>query len=53
MILLAVFGLVITTILVVRNVRGAILIGIVVTTLLGIPMGSRFAAFNDTAGNRR
>ena len=38
-ILLAVFGLVITTILVVRNVRGAILIGIVVTTLLGIPMG--------------
>lgn len=38
-ILLAVIGLVLTTILVVKNVRGAILIGIVVTTLLGIPMG--------------
>ena len=38
-ILLAIIGLVITTILVVKNVRGAILIGIVVTTLLGIPMG--------------
>ena len=38
-ILLAVIGLVLTTILVVKNVRGAILIGIVITTLLGIPMG--------------
>ncbi|MGO3728985.1 MAG: NCS2 family permease, partial [Enterococcus viikkiensis] len=38
-ILLAIIGLVLTTILVVKNVRGAILIGILVTTLLGIPMG--------------
>lgn len=38
-ILLAVIGLVLTTILVVKNVRGAILIGIIVTTVLGIPMG--------------
>lgn len=38
-ILLAVIGLVLTTILVVKNVRGAILIGIVATTLIGIPMG--------------
>ncbi|GCF95735.1 guanine permease [Enterococcus florum] len=38
-ILLAVIGLVLTTVLVVKNVRGAILIGIVATTLIGIPMG--------------
>ena len=38
-IILAVIGLVLTTILVITNVRGAILIGIVVTTLVAIPMG--------------
>lgn len=38
-ILLAVIGLVFTAILVVKNIRGAILIGIVVTTVLGILMG--------------
>ncbi|MBO0462737.1 MULTISPECIES: NCS2 family permease [Enterococcus] len=38
-ILLAVIGLVLTSILVVKNVRGAILIGIVVTTIIGILMG--------------
>ncbi len=38
-IILAVIGLVLTTILVVTNVRGAILIGILVTTLVAIPMG--------------
>lgn len=38
-ILLAVIGLVITAILVVKNVRGAMLIGIVVTTILGVLMG--------------
>ena len=38
-ILLAVIGLVLTAILVVKNVRGAILIGIVATTVLGIFMG--------------
>lgn len=37
-ILLAIIGLALTTILVIRNVRGAILIGIVVTTILGIFM---------------
>ena len=38
-ILLAVIGLVLTAILVVKNIRGAILIGIVVTTIIGILMG--------------
>ncbi|MGX7148615.1 NCS2 family permease [Enterococcus ureasiticus] len=38
-IILAVIGLVLTTILVVLNVRGAILIGIVATTLIAIPLG--------------
>lgn len=38
-ILLSVIGLVLTSILVVKNVRGAILIGIVVTTIIGILMG--------------
>lgn len=38
-VLLAVFGLLLTAVLVIRNVRGAILIGIVATTLAGIPMG--------------
>jgi AGZA family xanthine/uracil permease-like MFS transporter len=37
-ILLAIIGLALTAILVIRNVRGAILIGIVVTTILGIFM---------------
>lgn len=38
-IILAVIGLVLTTILVILNVRGAILIGIVVTTIIAIPLG--------------
>ncbi|HZK04131.1 MAG TPA: NCS2 family permease [Bacteroidaceae bacterium] len=37
--LLAVIGLVITGVLFIMNVKGAILIGIVVTALIGIPMG--------------
>ena len=37
--LLAIIGLVITGVLYVRNVRGALLIGILATTLIGIPMG--------------
>lgn len=37
--LLAVIGLAITSILVVKNVRGALLIGILLTTAIGIPMG--------------
>lgn len=38
-VILAVIGLLVTATLVIKNVRGAILIGIVTTTLLGIPMG--------------
>ncbi len=38
-VLLAIFGIVLTVILLIRKVKGAIFIGIVVTTLLGIPFG--------------
>ncbi|RGI30741.1 NCS2 family permease [Melissococcus sp. OM08-11BH] len=38
-IILALIGLIITTILVIKNVKGAILIGIVMTTIISIPMG--------------
>ena len=38
-VLLAVFGIILTVILIVRNVKGAILIGIAVTAVLGIPLG--------------
>jgi AGZA family xanthine/uracil permease-like MFS transporter len=37
--ILASIGLIITSILMIKKVKGSILIGIVVTTLLGIPMG--------------
>lgn len=37
--LLAIIGTVITAILVARKVRGALLIGIITTTIIGIPMG--------------
>jgi AGZA family xanthine/uracil permease-like MFS transporter len=37
--LLGLIGIIITSILLVRNVKGALLIGIVLTTLIGIPMG--------------
>lgn len=37
--LLFIVGLIITSILVVRNVKGGILIGIVATTLIGLPFG--------------
>ncbi|WP_326512089.1 NCS2 family permease [Clostridium intestinale] len=36
---LAILGIVITGILVARNVKGALLIGILATTIIGIPMG--------------
>lgn len=36
---LALFGLIITVILMIKNVRGAILLGILLTSLLAIPMG--------------
>ena len=38
-IILAVIGLILTTVLVVKNVKGAILLGIVATTIISIPMG--------------
>lgn len=38
-VLLAAIGLIITGVLVVKNVRGALLLGIILTTLIGIPMG--------------
>ncbi|MFB0971366.1 MAG: NCS2 family permease, partial [Neofamilia sp.] len=38
-VLLALIGLAITIILMVKNVKGSILLGIVITTLIGIPMG--------------
>lgn len=38
-VLLALVGLIITVLLVIKNVKGAILIGIIATTLLGIPFG--------------
>ncbi len=37
--LLFIIGLIITSALVIRNVRGGIIIGILITTLIGIPMG--------------
>ena len=37
--LLGIIGIVLTSILLVRNVKGALLIGILATTLIGIPMG--------------
>lgn len=38
-VLLACFGILLTAVLLVRNVTGALLIGILVTTIVGIPMG--------------
>lgn len=38
-VLLMLIGLVITIVLMLKNVKGAILIGIILTTLIGIPMG--------------
>ena len=38
-VLLAILGLIITVVLVIKNVRGAIIISIAATTLLGIPFG--------------
>lgn len=37
--LLSVIGVVITSVLLVKNVRGALLFGILLTTLIGLPMG--------------
>ncbi|ABW18097.1 NCS2 family permease [Alkaliphilus oremlandii] len=45
-VILAVIGLVITGILMVKNVKGSILIGIIATTLIGIPMGVTNTSIN-------
>lgn len=37
--LLAIIGVILTGVLLARNIKGALLIGIVVTTIIGIPMG--------------
>ncbi len=48
-VLLACFGILLSSILLVRKVTGALLIGILATTLIGIPIGvTRFSAIFDT-----
>lgn len=47
-VILAVIGIVITGVLMVKGVKGAILIGIVATTLIGIPMGVTNTAINPS-----
>ena len=48
-VLLAVFGIFLTAVLLVRNVTGALLIGILVTTVVGIPFGvTKFDGVFDT-----
>ena len=47
--LLGVIGIIITSVLVVKNVPGSLLIGILATTLIGIPMGvTNMTGFIDT-----
>lgn len=50
-VLLALFGIILTVVLIIRNVKGAILLGILVTALLGIPLGlttmSNSVSFSD------
>ncbi|MGT2721885.1 NCS2 family permease [Streptococcus porcinus] len=50
-VLLAVFGLLLMTVLVIKNVRGAILLGIIATTLIGIPLGVVDLSAIDLGGN--
>ncbi|CYW32174.1 xanthine/uracil/vitamin C permease [Streptococcus suis] len=50
-VLLTVFGLLLTAVLVIKNVRGAILIGIIATTLAGIPAGVVDLSTIDFANN--
>jgi len=49
-VLLAIIGLIITSVLVVKKVKGSYLIGIIITTLIGIPLGvthaPNFANYN-------
>lgn len=48
-VILAIFGIMLTSVLLIRNVTGALLIGIVVTALVGIPIGvTNFTGIFDT-----
>lgn len=47
-VLLALFGLVLTIVLLVLKVKGAILIGIIVTTIVGIPAGITQVSFDQS-----
>ena len=48
-VLLAIFGILLTAALLIKNVTGALLIGIVATTLIGIPLGvTTFSGVIDT-----
>lgn len=49
-VLLMIVGLILTVILLIKNVKGAIFIGIIVTTLLGIPFGVTQLADTVTFG---
>lgn len=53
-VLLALFGIILTVILIIRNVKGAILLGILVTAVIGIPLGltsmSNSVSFSDAVG---
>ncbi|MDE1549650.1 NCS2 family permease [Jeotgalibaca caeni] len=49
--MLALIGLIITIVLMIRNVRGAIIIGIIATTLLGIPFGVVEISANTLSAN--
>ena len=46
--LLGIIGLVLTAVLLVRKVKGALLLGILLTTLIGIPMGIQCSSFHRT-----
>lgn len=50
-VLLAVIGLVITAVLMAKKVRGGLLLGIIATTLIGIPMGVTDTTFNSFSLN--
>jgi AGZA family xanthine/uracil permease-like MFS transporter len=50
-IILALIGLILTAILVIKKVRGAIFIGIIVTTIIGIPLGVVNLGAIDWSGN--
>lgn len=53
-VLLALFGIILTVILIIRNVKGAILLGILVTAVIGVPLGlttmSNSVSFSDAVG---